>query len=374
MSDRHDRLEWSDGITEIGGCVRHAPFLSRPAEAGHDICADDRHRYNQSLTRMTIVPAEGDILERILDGYFEIWNEGLSRPRMANGIALSCARRGHDVICNGVRARRSRPGARDGQAVLLRHSHRRSRRMDVWHRGSLHAARAPPQRTRFGIVEALVSRARARRRAAGLLFSEIGAEFYERLGFTGVPLDEVTITVDQKGGAPAMLVRAGEERDLEAVAAMHAIGRPLRRLRCAAMRRSCTTPCRRSGLLAGLGPPGLRQLEFFVAEEGASAVAYVVLNVNANGWTLEEAGDRDPAGARLGAMLQVLLAREPSHGVPLIRAWWPRACPGAAADSARGCVSAEGPVHGAAAERCRDAEDGGRRLLLARRSFLRPPT
>jgi hypothetical protein len=71
----------------------------------------------------------------------------------------------------------------------------------------------------------------------------------------------------------------------------------------------------------------LRQIEFFVAEEGASAVAYVVLNVNANGWTLEEAGDRDPAGARLGAMLQVLLAREPSHQLPLIRAWWPRAFP-----------------------------------------------
>jgi hypothetical protein len=80
-------------------------------------------------------------------------------------------------------------------------------------------------------------------------------------------------------------------------------------------------------LLAGLGPPGLRQVEFFVAEEGASAVAYVILLENANGWTLEEAGDRDPAGARLGAMLQVLVAREPSHRSPLIRAWWPRSMP-----------------------------------------------
>jgi hypothetical protein len=53
----------------------------------------------------------------------------------------------------------------------------------------------------------------------------------------------------------------------------------------------------------------------------------VVLSENANGWTLEEAGDRDPAGARLGAMLQVLLAREPSHRTPLIRAWWPRSMP-----------------------------------------------
>src|SRR5918993_4923309 len=80
-------------------------------------------------------------------------------------------------------------------------------------------------------------------------------------------------------------------------------------------------------LLAGLGPSGLRQVEFFVAEEGASAVAYIVLSENANGWTLEEAGDRDPAGARLGAMLQVLLAREPSKPAPLIRAWWPRSMP-----------------------------------------------
>src|SRR5918993_2187753 len=75
-------------------------------------------------------------------------------------------------------------------------------------------------------------------------------------------------------------------------------------------------------LLAGLGPSGLRQVEFFVAEEGASAVAYVVLTVSKGGWTLEEAGDRDPAAARLGGMLQVLLAREPSQRKPLIRGWW----------------------------------------------------
>jgi hypothetical protein len=80
-------------------------------------------------------------------------------------------------------------------------------------------------------------------------------------------------------------------------------------------------------LLAGLGPAGLRQVEFVVAEEGASAVAYAVLHENANGWTLEEAGDRDPSGARLGALLQVLVAREPSAPTPLIRAWWPPAFP-----------------------------------------------
>src|SRR5207248_10084787 len=80
-----------------------------------------------------------------------------------------------------------------------------------------------------------------------------------------------------------------------------------------------------AGLGLGAGPRGARQTEFFVAEEGASAVAYVVLTVSTGGWTLEEAGDRDPAGARLGAILQVLLAREPSRPAPLIRAWWPPA-------------------------------------------------
>jgi hypothetical protein len=186
----------------------------------------------------------------------------------------------------------------------------------------------PPEQRRQGhastLIEQLVSRARRDGALLATLFSEIDPTFYERLGFTAVPLDEVTVTVKVKGGAPAMLVRAGEERDLQAIAAMHSVrsaAAPFALQRDSSLVHYALSKKR---LLAGLGPPGLRQLEFFVAEEGASAVAYVVLNENANGWTLEEAGDRDPAGARLGAMLQVLLAREPSHRMPLIRAWWPR--------------------------------------------------
>ena len=139
----------------------------------------------------------------------------------------------------------------------------------------------------------------------------------------------------------------------EVVGARHAHATDRRRCSCApatiaTCRRSrpCTTSARRTRgfalrrdaplihyalakkrLFAGLSARGSRQLEFFVAEEGASAVAYVVLSQNEHGWTLEEAGDRDPAGARLGAMLQVLLAREPSQRDPVIRAWWPRAFP-----------------------------------------------
>jgi GNAT superfamily N-acetyltransferase len=275
---------------------------------------------------MTIVPAEGALLEEILDHTFTNWNEGLSRPAYGQWNRAQAR-------TPWARSHLQRYASIDDRGRLLATA--KQYRFDVrvggcegWMCG-IGAVFTPPEQRGQGhasaLIEHLVSRAQRDGALLASLFSEIGTGFYERLAFASVPLEEVTITVNRKGGAPAMLVRAGEERDLAAVAAMHAV-------------RSAAAPfaLRRDGslihyalskkrLLAGLGPLGLRQLEFFVAEEGASAVAYVVLNVNANGWTLEEAGDRDPAGARLGAMLQVLLAREPTHRMPLIRAWWPRA-------------------------------------------------
>jgi hypothetical protein len=76
-------------------------------------------------------------------------------------------------------------------------------------------------------------------------------------------------------------------------------------------------------LLAGLGPADARQLHFFIAEEGISAAAYVIVSVVGSTWTLEECGDRDASGARVGALLQALIAREPVERRPTIRAWLP---------------------------------------------------
>src|SRR5204862_3890546 len=84
-------------------------------------------------------------------------------------------------------------------------------------------------------------------------------------------------------------------------------------------------------LLAGLGPAGAREVQFFIAEEGASAVAYVVITARRHGSDqgaaidslLEECGDRDPAGARVGAILQALIAREPAEIRPTITGWLP---------------------------------------------------
>ena len=56
---------------------------------------------------------------------------------------------------------------------------------------------------------------------AAVLFSEIGAPYYERLGFTAIPRETLTLDVRQKAGAPATLVRAGEDADLPHLAELH---------------------------------------------------------------------------------------------------------------------------------------------------------
>src|SRR5438874_715435 len=71
------------------------------------------------------------------------------------------------------------------------------------------------------------------------------------------------------------------------------------------------------------GRGAAREVRFFIAEEGASAVAYVVITVRGRKWSIEECGDRDPTGARVGAILQVLLARDPAERRPDISAWLP---------------------------------------------------
>jgi GNAT superfamily N-acetyltransferase len=275
---------------------------------------------------MPVVAASPELRERIIDLTYPVWNEGLSRAAYArwNDAQLRTSW-GRDhlqrvALVNGAgevlaSAKRYRfPARLNGRDIVM---------------AGIGALFTPPERRGRGHATTLIRELLDRERAAGAavagLFSEIGPSFYQRLEFRPLPFDEVTIRVRVKGGAPAMLVRAGDERDLPAIAAMHDV-------RCAgagfALRRDPALvhyALAKKRLLAGFGPAGLRQVEFFVVEEGASAVAYVVLSINQHGWTLEEAGDRDPAGARLGALLQVLVAREPSRRHPVIRTWWPAA-------------------------------------------------
>jgi predicted N-acetyltransferase YhbS len=278
---------------------------------------------------MPVVTASGALLEQILDDTYDTWHEGLSR--------IAYGKRNAAQMRTQWGAERLHRVALVDEAGRLLASAKRYR-VDAWLRGKpvrvcgIGAVFTQPSLRGRGHATALIEEIVREEAASGadvaVLFSEIGTAFYERAGFTPVILDEVTVRVDVKeGGSPAMLVRSGTEADLPAIAAMHE-----KRIADVpfALRRDASFiqfGLVRKRLLAGLGEPGKRHVEFFVAEEGASAVAYVILSINEFGWTLDEAGDRDPAAARLGAMFQVFVAREPSLEKPLIRAWWPAAFP-----------------------------------------------
>jgi GNAT superfamily N-acetyltransferase len=277
---------------------------------------------------MDVVVAQGALLNEIIGLTFEIWHEGLTARAYSQWNAAQ-------LRTPWGRTHLQRLALVDDNGRLLATAKRYRYRVRLdgragWMAG-IGAVFTPPFQRGNGYASELIERLVERERRDGALlaglFSEIDPAFYARLGFTAIPIDEVTVRVERREGAPAMLVRAGDERDLPAIEAMHQVRSSAVRFALDRDRSMIQYALAKKRLLAGLGPVGLRQVEFVVAEEGASAVAYGVLHENANGWTLEEAGDRDPSGARLGAMLQVLVAREPSAPTPLIRAWWPPAFP-----------------------------------------------
>lgn len=272
---------------------------------------------------VTAAPAAA--LQQILDDTFPLWGDGLSRADyerfnraqmltpwgtqhlervawMEGDELLASAKRytlelgfgGSGVRCLGIGAVFTPPR----------------------HRGRGHAA---------ALLEAMMEGAARDGTPYALLFSEIGADYYARLGFEPLTITESTIGLkpQRREGAPAVLVRGGDDRDFADIAAMHAkraetyafaLNRPADYARHAVSKRR---------MLAAFSPPGLRQLEFFIAEEGASAVAYVVISRGPEGPVIEEWGDRDPAGARFGAMLQVLAARTPAETAAPLRTWLP---------------------------------------------------
>lgn len=275
---------------------------------------------------MHVVVAEGALVEQIIRTTYPLWNEGLTPHAYAQWNAAQLR-----TAWGSRHLQRVALLDDDGTLLATAKRYRFAARLDgrdVRVLG-IGAVFTPEDRRRRGhaaaLIEQLVDAGRRDGDDIAMLFSEIDPAFYERLSFTQVPLNEVQVNVHTKDGAPATLVRAGHESDLAALAAMHAVRAAGARFSLVRDSSLIQFALARRRLLAGLGPPGQRQVEFHVIEEGATAVAYAVLTVDENGWTLSDAGDRDPAGARLGALLQVLLAREPSRRPPVIRAWWPQA-------------------------------------------------
>lgn len=179
------------------------------------------------------------------------------------------------------------------------------------------------------LVEAMCEQAARDGFELALLFSEIGAAYYERLGFRTVPVVSCDITVRTRGGAPAVLARSGDERDAPAVAAMHVERLQRYRFGLEPDADLVRYSVAKKRLMAAVDRGGRRSVEYFVVEEGHRAVAFVLIQVTRgrNGepdaWSLAACGDRDPDGARIGALLQVLVARQPADRPPRIRSWWP---------------------------------------------------
>ena len=276
-----------------------------------------------------LATAEGPLLEQILDATYEIWHEGLSRGAYGRYYAAQVAtawgqrglRRlalveGGEVLASAKVY--SLDAALDGRDVRV---------------VGLGAVFTPPAHRGRGAAGDLIKRILEQSAEEGadlaLLFSEIGPGYYARLGFVLVPAVDVTLRLFEspRHGAPATMVRAGADRDIADIAAMGEIRSSRYRFHLTRGPDFLSYSIAKRRLLAGLGPFGARELQFFIAEEGASAVAYVVISVRHDGgsaeWTLEECGDRDPTGARVGAILQVLIARNPAEPRPSIRAWLP---------------------------------------------------
>jgi hypothetical protein len=272
-----------------------------------------------------VIPAEGAILERVLDATCRTSHSGLNRQAYGKFHAArtktSWGSRyqrtfalvdGNDILASADRY--DLAAVFDGRALRV------CGVGSVWGEPS----RRGVGRARM-LVDALLGDAAREGAEMALLFSQAGVDDDFRNDFQAIPLTDLALDVTESSrhGAPMTMMRGGEERDLAAIVAMGTVRAEHLRFHLDRdidfIQYAITT----KRLLAGLGPANARQLHFFIAEEGITAAAYVIVSVVENMWTLEECGDRDGSGARVGALLQAMIAREPGEQRPKIRAWLP---------------------------------------------------
>lgn len=263
---------------------------------------------------LRLVPAEGWILETILAETHTIWHEQLPLPAFRRWWAAQ-------LRTPWGQGRLRRLALLDGESVIASvkvydfDAVLDDERIGVCGLGAVFTQTAHRGHG-YGrtLITRVLDQAASRGQQMALLFSEIGVDYYARIGFVPVQIRDATFQVADppQRGAPATLVRAGDERDFDAVVTMGRLMAARFRFHLERDRTLLHYAIAKQRLKAGLAPHGTRELQFFVAEEGASAAAYVILGVEADVWTILECGDRDAPGARVGAMLQALIAREPT--------------------------------------------------------------
>jgi hypothetical protein len=307
----------------VRACRGHSQFIWPPA---HRVLAPSTTPSDSSgLPVATIIPAEGAILKRVLETAHSISSEGLSRhayvqfdaAQMRTAWGRRHQRRfalveGGDVLASAMQY--------DLAAVLDQQPVRVCGIAEIFPHPAL--ATGGPARE---LVARLIEPDARDGVAMALVFSDMTHE-HRPAGFDVVPMTTVELSVAEpsRRGAPMTLIRGGEERDLAAIVAMGQARASPFRFHLDRDGDFVHHAITKKRLLAGLSTTGARQLHFFIAEEGITAAAYVVISVVGGTWTIEECGDRDPSGARVGAILQALIAREPVERRPTIRAWLPR--------------------------------------------------
>lgn len=272
----------------------------------------------------TVIAAEGPVLDRVLDATCRSVRAGLNRQ--------ACGKFHRARLKTSWGARHQRSFALvDGDEVLAA-----AERYDltgvldggavrVCAVGSLWTGPAQPEgvyaRT---LVDALIADAEREGAEMALLFPSASG-CHDGSGCHEIPMPDLVLSVTESSrhGAPMTMVRGGEERDLAAIVAMGRVRADHVRFHLDRDKDFIQYILTTRRLLAGLGPAHARQLHFFIAEEGITAAAYVVVSVAGDSWTLEECGDRDASGARVGALLQALIARDPGKRRPTIHACLP---------------------------------------------------
>lgn len=272
----------------------------------------------------SVIAAEGPILERILNAGRLISHDGLDRAAVARfeaaqvrtDYAIGHRRRfalvaGANLLASALQY--DLAGVLDEQparicgigAVFADPAHGDGRHAQV-------------------LIERMVDAAARDGADIALLFLRTENRSYVPDGFVSIPATEVDLAVAEspRHGAPMTLVRTGLDRDLPAIVAMGRIRASQFRFHADRDVELVKYGITRLRLLAGLTPAG-RELHFVIAEEGITAAAYVVVTMVDGTWTIEECGDRDASGARVGALLQALIARDPSASRPRIRARLP---------------------------------------------------
>jgi GNAT superfamily N-acetyltransferase len=279
---------------------------------------------------MEVIRVEGVHLEQVLDDTYPLWHDGLSRARYGDYNAAQLK------TTWGARHLERVALVEDDHVLASAKRYRLTVSLDGIEMAAvgIGAVFTPPGRRGRGyarlLLERIMDAAAAEGAGAALLFSEIGADYYARLGFVPVPLLDANLTVQRRAGAPAVPVRAVEPGDLPHLVDLHRAMARGYRFSLAWDSEWLAYSLAKKRMLAAFSPEAGRAVECFVAEEGGRAVAWVLVQVSGRdrpgyreGWSVEACGDRDPSGARVGAILQALLARQPAGSPPMIRAWWP---------------------------------------------------